>query len=85
MTDQMIETMKARIVACSQCFNQNRETYSEIDSSLGPPKLDISLYDDFELSYATRPDLNEDMSVPSLEQESCFPMSLSPDLASRTS
>ena len=22
MTDQMIETMKARIAACSQCFNQ---------------------------------------------------------------
>jgi len=28
MTDQMIETMKVRIAACSQCFNQNRETYS---------------------------------------------------------
>ena len=26
ITDQMIETMKARIAACSQCLNQNRET-----------------------------------------------------------
>jgi len=59
--------MKVRIVACFPCFNQNRETYSEIDASLGSPKLDISLYDDFEPSYSTRPDLNERMCLPNLE------------------
>ena len=85
MTDQMIETTKARIAACSQCFNQNRETYSELDSNLGSPKADISLYDDFEHSYSTRPDLNEDMYLPSLDQERDLPMSLSPDLAPCTS
>jgi len=63
----MIEIVKARIVACSQCFNQNRETYSEIDSTLGSPKPDISLYDDFEPSYSARPDLAEDIYLPSLD------------------
>ena len=62
----MIETMKAKIAAYPQCFNQNRETYSELDSSLGSPKPDISLYDNFEPSYSARPDLNEDMYLPSL-------------------
>ena len=85
MADQMIETMKARIVACSQCFNQNRETYSELDSSLGSPKPDISLYNDFEPSYSARPNLNEDIYLPSLDQDSDLPISLSPDLASRIS
>ena len=47
MTDQMIETIKLRIAEYSQCFDQNSETSSEIDSSLGSPKPDISLYDDF--------------------------------------
>jgi len=79
MTDQIIEIMKVR-TACSQCFDQNREIYSEIDSSLGSPKPDISFYDDFEPSYSTRTDLNEDMYFPSLDQESDLPMSLSPDL-----
>jgi len=85
MTNQMIETMKARIAACSPCFNQNRETYSELDSSLGSPKADISLYDDFEPSYSARPDLNEDMYLPNLEQERDLSMSLSTDLAPCTS
>jgi len=85
ITDQMIETMKVRIAACSPCFNQNRETYSVIDSSLGSSKPDISLYDDFEPSYSARPDLNEDMYLPSLDQESDLAMSLSLDLASCTS
>jgi len=67
LADQMIETMKVRIAACSPCFNQNRKTHSEIDSSLGSPKMDISLYDDFEPSYLARPDLNEDMYLPSLD------------------
>jgi len=67
MTDQMIKTMKERIVPCSQCFNQNRETYSEFDSALGSSKPKISLYDDFEPSYSTRPDMNKDMYLHSLE------------------
>ena len=80
MTDQIIEIMKVR-TACSQCFDQNREIYSEIDSSLGSPKPDISLYDDFEPSYSTRTDLNQDMYLPSLDQESDIHISPSPDLA----
>ena len=43
MTNQMIEIMKARTTACSQCFNQNIETYSKLDFSLGSPRPDISL------------------------------------------
>jgi len=67
LTDQMIETMKKRIAEYSRCFNQNRETYSELDSTLGYPNPDISLYDDFELSYSARPDLNEDTYMPNLD------------------
>jgi len=63
MTDQMIETMKARIAAYSQSFNQNRETCSEINSSLGSPKSETSLYNDFEPSYFARPNLNEHVFV----------------------
>jgi len=85
MTDQIIETMKARIAACSQSFNQNRETYSEIDSSLGSRKPNIRLYDDFKPSYSVRPDLNEHMCLPNLEQQSDLSMPLSSDLASLTS
>ena len=65
MTDQMIETMKLRIVEYSQCFNPNRETSSEIDSSLGSPKPKFSLYDDFDPSYLARTNLNDDMPLPS--------------------
>jgi len=85
MTDQMGRTMKARIVACCQCFNQNRENCGEPDSSLGSRKPDISLYDDFESPYSARPDLTKDMYSLSLDQESYLPMSLSPDLVPRTS
>ena len=67
MTNQMIKTTKVKIAACSQCFNQNRETYSEIDGSLGSPKPNISLYDDFEPSCSAMPDFNEDMHLPSLD------------------
>ena len=81
----MVETMKKRITEYSQCFNQNRETYSEIDASLGSPKPDISFYDDFEPSYSAQPDLNEDMYLSSLDQERDALMSLSPDLAPHTS
>ena len=75
MNDQFIETMKLRIVEYSQCFNQNRKTYSEHDSRLGSPEPAVSLNDDFGPSYSTRPDLNENMCLPSLEQES-DPLSL---------
>ena len=85
MTDQFIETMKLRIAEYSQCFNQNMETSSEIDSRLGFPKPDIDLYDVSEPSYSVRPDLNENMCLPSLEQESDLPKSLSSDLAPCTS
>jgi len=85
MTDQMIETMKARIAACFPCFNQNKETYSELYSSLGSPKPDVSPYDNFEPFRSARPDLNENMPLPNPEQESDLPKSLSIDLASLTS
>ena len=84
MIDQMIETVKARIATCSQSFNQDRETYCELDSSLGSPQHDISLDDNFEPSYSGRPNLNEDMYLLGLDQKSDLPMSLSPDLAPRT-
>ena len=67
MTDQMVETIKVRIAEYSQCFNQIRGTSSEIDSSLGSPKPKISLYEDFKPSNSVRPDLNENMSLPSSE------------------
>ena len=53
--------------------------------SLGSPKLEISLYDDFEPFYLARSNLNDDMPLPSLEQDSSLPTSLSPDIASHTS
>ena len=61
--------------------NQNRETHSELDYSLGSSKPNITLYDDFKPSYYAMPDLNEGMHLSSLDQESDFPLSLSPDLA----
>ena len=85
MTDQMIETMKLRIAEYSERFNQNRKAYSEPDSRLGSPKPTVSLSDDFALSYSGRPDLNENMPLLSLEQESDLPMSLSTNLAPCTS
>ena len=65
--DKMVETMKERIVEYSKYFNQSRENYSELDSSLGSPKLEISLYDDFEPSYLARPNLNDVIPLHSLE------------------
>ena len=41
LTDQMVETMKKRIIEYSQCFSQNRETYGEFSSSLGSPNLTL--------------------------------------------
>jgi len=81
MTDKMIDDMKKRITKYSQCLTQGRENYNELDSSLGSSKLGVSLYDDFELSYSARPNLNEEMPLPYLDQESDFLLSLSPALA----
>jgi len=81
----MIENMKLRIVENSQCLNQSRGNCSESDSSLESSKPEISLYDDFEPSYLTRPNLNDDIPLPSLHQESDYPMSLSQDLVPHTS
>ena len=67
IADKMVEDMKKRIPEYSKCFNQSRENYSELDSSLGSPKLEISLYDDFEPSYLARPNLNDVISLHSLE------------------
>ena len=74
-----------RIAEYSQCFNQSRENCNEPDSILGSPKLEVSFYDDFESSYLARPDLNNDMPLPSVEQGVDFLTSLSQDLAPHTS
>ena len=81
LTAKMVEIMKARITEHSQCFNQSRENCHESDSCLRYHKSGVSLFDDFEPSYSARPDLNENMCLPSLEQESDLPQSLSRDLA----
>jgi len=85
LTDKMVETTKIRIVEYSQCLNQNGENYSKSDSSLGSPKPEVSFFDDFDPSYLARPNLNDDMPLPSLEQENDLTTSLSPDLAPHAS
>ena len=70
-----------RITEYSHCFSQSRENCNQPDSSLGSPKSGVSLFDDFEPSCLSRSSLNDDLSLPSLEQEDDLPMSLSPDLA----
>ena len=67
MTDKMIENIKVTIAEFFQCFNQNKENCNEPDSSLGSPKSEVSLYDDFEPSYLSHPNLNNDMPLPSVE------------------
>ena len=57
----MVETMKERIVEYSKYFHESRENYSEPDSSFGSPKLEVSLYDDFEPSYQFSSNLHDDM------------------------
>ena len=69
----------------SICFNQSKGNYSELDFSLGSPEPTVCFDDDFEPSYSARPDLNEDMYLASLDQETNLPMSLSLDLVSLTS
>ena len=59
--------MKVRIAEYSQCFNQSRENCNEPDSSLGSPKFEVNIYDDFKPPYLARPDLNNDMPLPSVE------------------
>jgi len=83
ITNQMVESMKQRIAEYSQCFSHSRDETNlhESDSSLGSPKFNVSLYDDFESSYLARPNLNDDMPLPSLEQESDPPLSLFPNHA----
>ena len=81
LTAKTVEIMKARITEHSQCFNQSRENCNESDSCLGSPKSGVSLFDDFEPSYSARPDLNENMLLPSLGQANDVPKSLSTDLA----
>ena len=68
LTDQMIKTMKKSIAEYSQCVNQSGGNCSESDSSLGSPEPAVSLDDDFEPSYSARPNLNEDMYLPSLDK-----------------
>jgi len=69
LTDKIIENLKVRTTEYSHSFNQSRENYSEPNSSLGSPKHEVSLYDDFKPSYLARPDLNNDMPLPSVAQE----------------
>ena len=67
LTDKMIENIKVRIAEYSKCFNQSRENCNEPDSSLGSPKFEVNIYDDFKPPYLARPDLNNDMPLPSVE------------------
>ena len=85
LTDKMIGNMKVRITEYSQCFHQSRENCNDSDSSLGSLKSGVTLFDDFEPSYLARPNLNEDMPLPSQEQESGLPIPLSRDLAPHSS
>ena len=85
LANKVLETMNKRIPKYSYCFNQNREQCNESDSSLGSPKPAVSLYDDFEPSYQSRPNLHDVLPLPSLERQSDLPMSLPPNLAPHTS
>jgi len=85
MTDKVVETMQERIAEYSHYSNQSKENYNEPNSTLGSPKPAASFYDDFKPSYLTRPNLNNDMPLSSLEHESNLPMSLSPHFALHTS
>ena len=57
----------------------------ESDFSVGSSTTAVSLYDNFVPSYLARPDLNNDVPLPSIEQEEDFPNSLSFDLAAHIS
>jgi len=85
LTNKVFKTVNKRIPEYSHCFNQSRECCDESDSSLGSPKAAVSLYNDFEPSYQSRPKLHDVVPLPSLERASDLPMSLSPNLAPHTS
>jgi len=85
LTNKVLETMNKRTPEYSHSFNQSRERCDEFDSSLGSLKLAVSLYDDFEPSYQSRPNLHDVLPLPGLERESDLSMSLSPNLAPHTS
>ena len=84
LTNKILEIMKVRITKYSHCFSPSREQCNESDSSLGSPKPEVSLSDDFEPSYQSRPHLHAALSLPSFDKERILPVSLSPDLAPHT-
>jgi len=57
----------------------------ETDSSLGSPKPEVSLYDDFEPCYQSRSNLQDFEPLPSVEQVSSLCTSLSHDIAPHNS
>ena len=83
LTDEIIETMKEKIIEYSHCFNQSMEDSNllEPDSNLGSLEPTVNLYDDFEHSIQVRLDSQNDMPFSSLEEESNHSLSLSLDLA----
>jgi len=83
----MIENIQKRIAEYSHCFSHSKEDINlhETNSSLGSPNSEVSLYDDFEPSYQSRFNLQDDEPFPSLEQENRLPTSPSPDIAPHTS
>ena len=64
-TDKMVEIMKERIAEYSQSFTQSRENCCEPDFGFGFPNPDVCFYDDFEPSYFAKPNLNDEMPLPS--------------------
>jgi len=62
----MVETMKQRIAEYFNCFNHSSNLH-ENDSSLGTPKPEVNLYDDFEPSYQSMSNLQDVEPLPSLE------------------
>jgi len=70
MTNLMVEIMKQRIAQYFNCFNHSREDINlhKNDSSLGSPKPEVSLYDDFEPSSQSMSNLQDVQPFPSLEQ-----------------
>jgi len=78
-----IETMKEGIFEYSHSVHHRRKEYNfhNRDSSLGSPKSEVNLYDDFKPFYLTRSNLHDNMTFPSLEQKSDHSVSLSHDLA----
>jgi len=76
LTDKMVENITKRIAEYSHYFSHSMETYNEPNSSLGFPKIEVSLYDDFESTYQSRSNLQDAEPLPSLEQESSLSVSI---------